>query len=493
MESVFSLVILGYFLMLIIASRFTTGHSDTQTYFTANKQSPWYLVAFGMIGASLSGITFISVPGEVGNSRLSYFQLTLGFVAGYLIISYVLIPIYYRLNVTSIYEYLNVRFGSKSNKTGAGLFLLSQSLGASLRLFVVTAILHKYAFSYFGIPFAVVALFVVFVIWFYTKNGGIKTLVWTDTIQTFLMLFVLIATIIVLVHTINNSGLNSHGLLAQHWSESTFIWEWHHPRNFFKQFFSGVFIAIVLTGLDQNLMQKHLTCKNAQEAQKNINSFSIVYLLVNVLFLNLGILLYAFAESEGITLSVDAMGHYMHSDDLYPNLAIHHLSVGIALLFILGLSAAALSSADSAVTSLTTSFCFDLLRVQDKSESHRISAKKYSHLAFSLLVCVIVMVFYHLKEDSAINLVYNLAGYTYGPILGLFAFGILTPKLITVDRLVPVICVLSPFISHGVKELIHSSTTYTVGFEFLLINGAVTWVLLYTTGWVTTKKSLINS
>ena len=490
MESIFALVILGYFLLLIFASRFTSRNSDINTYFTANKQSPWYLAAFGMIGASLSGITFISVPGEVGNSQLSYFQLTLGFVAGYLIISYVLIPIYYRLNVTSIYEYLNIRFGPRSNKTGAGLFLLSQSLGASLRLFVVTTILHKYAFSHFGIPFSIVALFIVFVIWYYTKNGGIKTLVWTDTIQTFLMLFVLVATIIALISATGNAEVDSYGLMTQYWKEGTFIWEWSHPRNFFKQFLSGVFIAIVLTGLDQNLMQKHLTCKNVNEAQKNINSFSGVYLLVNVLFLNLGILLYAFAESAEIALSVDAGGNYLNSDDLYPNLAINHLGVGIALLFILGLSAAALSSADSAITSLTTSFCFDFLRVQQKSEVDSIRAKKYSHMGFSLLVSLIVMGFYYLKEDSAINLAYNLAGYTYGPVLGLFAFGILTPKLVTMDRLVPIICVLSPFISHGAREIIHSNTSYTVGFEFLLINGIITWILLYVAGMVPTKKKL---
>jgi len=489
MESIFTVVIIGYFLVLVGASRFTARNSDIQTYFTANKQSPWYLVAFGMIGASLSGITFISVPGEVGNSQLSYFQLTLGFVAGYLIISYVLIPIYYRLNVTSIYEYLNFRFGPKSNKTGAGLFLLSQSLGASLRLFVVTTILHTYAFSHFGVPFAGVAVLVVFVIWFYTKNGGIKTLVWTDTIQTFLMLFVLVATIVVLVKTVGQSGINGSELMAQHWGEGTFIWEWRHPRNFFKQFLSGAFIAIVLTGLDQNLMQKHLTCKNVKEAQKNINSFSVVYLIVNVLFLNLGILLYALAESEGIVLAQSAAGTYLNSDDLYPNMAINYLGTGIALLFILGLSAAALSSADSAITSLTTSFCFDFLRVGQKSESESIRAKKYSHLAFSLLVCLLVMGFYHLKEDSAINLAYNLAGYTYGPVLGLFAFGILTPRLVTADRWVPVICLAAPFISHGLRTIIHSNTSYTVGFEFLLINGLVTWALLYIIGLATTNKS----
>ncbi|MBV6647551.1 MAG: sodium:solute symporter [Cyclobacteriaceae bacterium] len=491
MVSVYLWVVLAYFAFLVLISKLTVKGASTETFFTANNQSPWYLVAFGMIGASLSGITFISVPGEVGNSKLYYLQLVFGYVVGYFIISYLLIPLYYRLKLTSIYQYLDIRFGTRSNRSGALLFLVSQTLGASLRLFVVANILYAFIFKHYGIPFWLLALGIVVAIWLYTHQGGIKTLVWTDTIQTFLMLLSLAIAMIVVSKELELGGIAVSEVLFKNPMGEVFNWDWGYPKNFVKQFLSGVFIAIVMTGLDQNLMQKHLTCKNIKEAQLNINWFSVVYLFINAFFLMLGLLLYAYVDMAQITLAKSATGTFTNTDDLFPSLALGHFGLVTGVIFMLGIAAAALSSADSAITSLTTSFCYDFLHVKDKSNAYKAKAKKRTHMAFSLVVLLVVLGFAEVKDESAINIVFSIAGYTYGPILGLFTFGIFSSRR-ALDGWVPLICLLSPVLAHLVKILVEDQTNYRFGFEFLILNGGLTYLGLFLTGILSKNKEKLS-
>ena len=460
-------IIGGYFIVLILISYLTSGKGDSKAFFTGNRQSPWYLVAFGMIGASLSGVTFISVPGWVESTGFSYMQMVLGYMLGYLIIGTVLLPLYYKLNLVSIYQYLETRFGKYSYKTGAFFFLISRVIGASFRLFLVASVLQIAFFDSFNIPFEVSVLATIVLIWIYTFRGGIKTIVWTDTLQTLFMLLAVGITIIIISKDMHLSA----GGLAQAISEShyskIFNWDWHAKTNFFKQFFSGAFIAIVMTGLDQDMMQKNLTCKTLEKKKKNMFWFSLSLIVVNLFFLSLGALLFMYAQSNGIALPE-------RSDDLYPMLALNHLGTLAGITFLLGITAAAYSSADSALTALTTSFSVDFLGMDAEKDNKKL--RTIIHIGFSVLLFLVIVVFKAINDQSVISAVFTAAGYTYGPLLGLYAFGLFS-KRETNDKAVPFIAVFAPILSYVLST--YSDTLlwgYTFGFELLIVNGLLTFI-----------------
>jgi Na+/proline symporter len=462
------LLIIAYFGVLIFISYITSKKADNTTFFKANNSSPWYLVAFGMIGASLSGVTFISVPGWVEGSSMSYMQMVLGYVVGYAVIGLILLPLYYRLNLTSIYTYLGDRFGRYSYKTGASYFLLSRTIGAALRLYLVANILQLLIFKEYNIPFEVTTIITILLIWLYTFKGGIKTIVWTDTLQT---LFMLIA-VGVCIYTISNEMQisNLFGYIADNKLSKAFHFEDFKAGNYFwKQFFAGTFIAIAMTGLDQDMMQKNLTCRNLKDAQKNMFWFTLVLVIVNFFFLALGVLLTDYANKNGI----DAKG-----DELFPIIATKGtLGLATALFFLLGLIAAAYSSADSALTSLTTSFSIDILEI-DKKENpvQREKMRKKIHVLFSFILMITILIIKYFNPDrSVINDIFKFAGYTYGPLLGLYAFGLFT-KLKVMDKAVPLICIISPFLTYFIND---SSITYfkfDFSFAILVLNGALTFL-----------------
>lgn len=457
-------VVTGYFLVLVLIAHFTAGKSDDLTFFTANKQSPWYLVAFGMIGASLSGVTFISVPGWVATTQFGYMQMVLGYLVGYLIIGTVLMPLYYKLNLVSIYTYLEQRFGFWSYKTGAFFFLLSRTIGASFRLFLVAGVLQLVMFDGWGVPFWLTVLITIGLIWLYTFRGGIKTIVWTDTLQTFFMLLSVVVTIFVISQEMNLSFGDLTDAVVNSKYSKVFVWDWNADNHFLKQFVSGAFTAIVMTGLDQDMMQKNLTCKSIGDAQKNMLWFSVVLVFVNLLFLTLGALLFIYAEHFQIGLPAKF-------DDLFPMLAIDHFSLFAGIVFLLGITAAAYSSADSALTSLTTSFCVDFLGKDGEKNKTEKNTRAKVHLGFSLLLFLVIILFRLINDGSVISAVFEVAGYTYGPLLGLYAFGLFT-KWQVKDRLVPWICFGAPVLSYALD----TASKGWFGFFILVINGLITFL-----------------
>ena len=462
-------VIAGYFLLLMIIARLTSKGADSETFFTANRQSPWFLVAFGMIGASLSGVTFISVPGEIGNSFFSYFQIVLGYLLGYFVIATVLLPLYYRLKLVSIYTYLEQRFGFWSYKTGAFYFLLSRTIQAAFRLFLVAGVLQVFLFDRLGVPFWVAVMSTILLIWIYTYKGGIKTIVWTDTLQTFFMLTAAIVTFYLITDAFGSSIGDSIRVIKNHSVSKIFFWEWNDGKNFFKQFFTGAFIAIVMTGLDQDMMQKNLTCRSLRDAQKNIFSFSVILVFANLVFLSLGALLYFYAERVGMAIPA-------RTDMLYPLIARDHLGVFGGVVFLLGIIAAAYSSADSALTALTTSFCFDFLGFEKKEESEKKRTRLKVHVGFSVALFLVILIFNAINDDSVINSIFRAAGYTYGPLLGLFAFGMLTKRNI-IDKYVIVVCLLSPILSFIVDmNSVAWFNGFKFGFSILMFNGLLTFI-----------------
>lgn len=464
------LLIAGYFGVLILISHLTSRGGTNDEFFKANRQSPWYLVAFGMIGASLSGVTFISIPGTVAEQGFSYFQVVLGYTVGYAVIGLVLLPLYYRLNLTSIYTYLETRFGKYSYKTGASFFLLSRVVGSSFRLFLVANVLQLIVFDAMGVPFYVTVSLTILLIWLYTFRSGINTIVWTDTLQTLFMLTALGITIVFISEDMGISVSGLMGYLADSdMSKMFFFDDWKSRDYFFKQFISGAFIAIVMTGLDQDMMQKNLTCKNLKDAQKNMFWFTIILTIANFMFLALGLLLTDYAEIIGIDAA---------KDDLFPAIATSgELGIGVAILFILGLIAAAYSSADSALTALTTSFSIDILDIEKKyDEEKQVRIRKMIHIGVSLLIIVVMLIFrYAIQDKSVINKLFEFAGYTYGPLLALYSFGLFTKWQVR-DKLVPWIAVASPILSY----LISINSLAWFGFEFgffiLILNGFLTFL-----------------
>lgn len=461
MSPVFILSIIALYFLVLISISFFTGKSDSnEAFFLGNKQSPWYVVAFGMIGATLSGVTFISVPGWVADSQFSYLQMVMGMTAGYYVIAGILMPIYYKMNLTSIYVYLGDRFGMASHKTGSFFFLLSRTIGASFRLYLVANVMQIAIFDAWDVPFWFTVSITIVLIWLYTFRSGIKTIIWTDTLQTFFMLLAVVVSIYLIS---KDFGWGLKELILQidaSQYSKTFFFE--GKQHFIKQFLSGAFLAIVMTGLDQDMMQKNLSCKTLKEAKKNMYSFSVVLIFVNILFLTLGALLYLYAEKNGLNIS--------KADDLFPIVALQGgLGIYVGIFFILGLIAAAYSSADSALTSLTTSFCVDFLKIEDQEPNKQVVSRKWVHLAFSVLLVLAILIFKAINDDSVIAALFKVAGYTYGPLLGIFTFGIFT-KWNLKDKFVPLVAILSPILCYVLQLYI------PFGFELLMINGAITFI-----------------
>ncbi len=473
-------IIAAYFLLLITVSYFTGRKAGNAEFFLAGRKSPWLLVAIGMIGASLSGVTFISIPGVVGangaNQSFSYMQMVFGYLLGYLVIAQVLLPLYYRLNLTSIYTFLEQRLGYHAYKTGAAYFMLSRVIGSAFRLYLVAMVLQQFVLGPFGIPFIATVAVTIVLIWIYTFKGGINTIVYTDTLQTVAMLSAVVLTIISIGNTMEMDLGGMVAMVQASDYSQMFFFEggWNDPNNFFKQFISGALIAIVMTGLDQDMMQKNLSCRNIGEAQKNVYTFSVILVVANFLFLSLGALLYIYSASIGLEIPAK-------TDELFPVIALRHLSPAVGVLFTLGLIAAAYSSADSALTALTTSFCVDFLGFE-KSEADEESKRRTRtivHVGISLVLLIIIVVFNALNNDAVISQLFIAAGYTYGPILGLFAFGMLTRRVVRPAWVVPV-CIAAPVLSYIINN---NSAYWLSGFEFgfliIALNGLLTFAGLW--------------
>lgn len=488
-------ILVAYFALLVVISYVTSRGSGNDAFFLGERKSPWYLVAFGMIGASLSGVTFISVPGWVGSeaNQFSYMQAVLGYLVGYFVVAFVLLPIYYRLNLTSIYEYLKGRFGTWSYKTGAGFFLLSRVIGASVRLLLVANVLQDLLFKKWGVPFEATVVISVLLIWIYTNRGGIKTIVWTDTLQTAFML----ASVILTVYFISDQlNLHEDGLVStvEHskFSRIFFFDDINSSNHFLKHFLGGMFITIGMTGLDQDMMQKNLSCKNTKEAQKNMISMAVILVFVNLIFLSLGALLYMFADANGIESG--------RSDLLFSSVAMsEYASPLIGIFFLLGLIAAAYSSADSALTSLTTSFSVDFLGVKSKNKEDAERLRKLVHVIMSALLIAVVIVLNRTTDESAIGLLMKFAGFTYGPLIGIFFFGIISKRNV-MDKLVPFVSLFSisvtfllwyfsagaPGAPKGEPGILGN---YTFGFEIIIVNSVITYIGMYIMSLISSNKT----
>ena len=470
------ILLLNYFVVLILISYLTSKNDSNQDFFKAGKQSPWYLVAFGMIGASLSGVTFISVPGWVEASQFSYFQVVLGYMVGYFVVAFVLLPVYYKLNLTSIYEYLFHRFGFVSHKTGAFFFFVSRVLGAAFRLYLVAIVLQQFIFDEWNVPFEITVIISILLIWIYTFRGGIKTIVWTDTLQTVFMITAVILSIYFITESLDWTF--SEFLVSEELKAYSTIFNTDSILDkgyFLKSFFGGVFITICMTGLDQDMMQKNLSCKSLKDAQKNMLSFSIVLTLVTFLFLLLGALLFIYAKRNNIEIPL--LDGQPKTDLLFPEIALNSgLGITLGITFILGLIAAAYSSADSALTSLTTSFCVDILDMSGKSEKAQKSIRKKTHIGMSLLLVLVIISFKYILNSNVIDSLLTVAGYTYGPLLGMFAFGIFTDYKIK-DKFVWIVALASVTMVYMLGKIPADDLGgYVIGYELLPINGLLTFI-----------------
>jgi len=464
--------LIGYFIIIFLISFITGKRAGNFGFFLGNRKSPWYIVAIGMIGASISGVTFVSVPGWVITSQFSYLQMVFGYLIGYFVIANVLMPLYYRLNIISIYGYLEKRFGFYSYKTGASFFLISRLVGSAVRLYLASSVLHFTVFSNWHIPFFVTVVITLLLIWLYTYRGGVKTIVWTDSVQAIMFLTAVIITIFQIADALNLNFKTLVDTIYRNPLSKTFFFDnfLSDPNHFIKQFVSGIFIAIVMTGLDQDMMQKNLSCKNINDAKKNMYWYSFALLPVNIIFLSLGVLLVIFANSKGIPIPDK-------TDHLYPMIATSNLlSPIVTVLFIIGLMAAALSSADSALTALTTSFTVDILNIQNKfNEEKTKKIRTLVHFALSILLILIIIIFDIINDESVISATFRIAGYTYGPLLGLFAFGLTNKKSIK-DKYVPFIAIVSPIVCYFINKFSAIIIpNYKFGFELLLINGLLTY------------------
>ncbi len=465
-------IVLAYFALLFALSRWQGRRATNETFYRANRQSPWYMVAFGMIGASISGITFVSVPGMVLNTQMTYLQMCMGFILGYVVVAFALLPLYYKLNLTSIYAYLGQRLGRRSHKTGSWLFLLSKMTGAAVRFYVVCIILQRFVFEPQGVPFAVTTVILVLLIWLYTRTGGIKTLVWTDSLQT-LCLFAALLLIIYKVAT--DLGLSMESVVGAVDSNAlsrVFVWDdWASKQNFWKQFLSGIFVVLVMTGVDQDMMQKNLTCKTLRGAQKDMCTYGVAFLPANLLFLSLGVLLTMWYQQHGLALPASG-------DDLMPAYIQTATNVqcsmfNVQCLFVLGIVAASFSSADSALTSLTTIYCVDIMERKDDER-----LRKRTHIAVCGVFVLFILLFKTVNSTSLIDAIYIICGYTYGPLLGLFAYGLLTKRPVN-DRLVPYIAIASPLLCYAIEYVVGQTTGYHFGYELLMMNGLLTFIGLW--------------
>lgn len=465
------LIIASYFLVILVISQITGKNADNSAFFLGSRRSPWYVVAYGMIGSSISGVTFISVPGWVGDSQFSYMQMVAGYLVGYFIIANILLPLYYKLQLTSIYTYLHSRLGFWSYKTGATFFLISRIIGTAFRLYLMAGVLHLSVFAQWGIPFWVTVVITLSLIWLYTFRGGIKTIIWTDTLQTTFMLLAVVISLVFISRVMDMDIAGLFGLVKESdYSKIFFFRDWNNENHFFKQFLSGAFIAVVMTGLDQDMMQKNLSCRNLKEAKKNIYMLSLSLVPVNLLFLTLGAALYIFAHYNAIPIPE-------RTDDLFPLIATQgYLWKTVSVFFIIGLVAAAYSSADGSLTALTTSFTVDILNTRDRSEEKIMAIRKKVHIVITIVVMLVILVFRAFNDQSVISAIFTVAGYTYGPLLGLYAFGLFT-KFRVRDRFVPVVAVISPIICFILSSFSEQwFNGYRFGFELLILNGLITFL-----------------
>ncbi len=461
--------ILAYFGILLVFSRLTARRSDNDTFYRANRCSPWYMVAFGMVGASISGITFISVPGMVGVSDMTYLQTCLGFVVGYFVVAYVLLPIYYKYDLTTIYTYLKLRLGQRSYKTGASFFFLSKMTGAAVRFYVVCMLLQRFVLDAVGVPFWVTVPILVALIWLYTRRGGVKTLVWTDSFQTFCMFTALVLIVVHVIGALDMSVADAVRTVAADSHSRIFVFDdWVSRQNFWKQFLSGIFIVVVMTGLDQDMMQKNLTCKSLPDARKDMCCYGFAFVPANLLFLALGVLLMLLAQREGVAEA---------GDELLPAFAATgRLGEAVVVFFTVGIVAASFSSADSALTSLTTTYCVDL---RERPADERL--RRRAHVAVALLFVLFILLFRAVNSTSLLDAIYVLCSYTYGPLLGMFGFALFVRREVT-DRLVPYIAVASPMLCYVIDTVTTSLTGYRFGYELLMLNGLLTFLGLWVTG-----------
>ena len=493
MELTILLCFAAYTLLLFLVMWLTNrrGTKGNEAFFRAGRKSPWPVVAYGMIGASLSGVTFMSVPGDVLANKWFYMPMVLGYVLGYATIALVLLPLYYKLNLTSIYTYLEQRFGIRSEKTGALFFIISRLLGSALRMYLVVFVLYEFVFGPMGIPFWVPAVVFIAIILLYTFTGGIKTVVWTDMLQTTFLILAAVATVVVILNTLDISFFDLLGASSDQGYTEMFNTDPMAPKFWVKQLFAGMFITITMTGLDQDMMQKNLTCKTLRDAQKNVMTSSLLFIVVNIIFLSLGAALIAYASQAGVDLptAVNQAGEtYVVGDKIFPFIAINELGGFIAVVFVLGLVAAGYSSADGTLTALTTTFCYDFLGFEKKGVKRSekgalsqslslLSVRRWVHVSFALLYLLVIIAFRPFHNQSLINTIFDIAGFTYGPLLGLYTFGLFTKRKVD-DRWVPFIAVLSPVICYVLKLNSKTWFGYTFGFEILLLNGLITFLLL---------------
>ena len=467
-------IFLAYTLLLFLVTWITARKADNQSFFIGNKASPWFVVAYGMIGASLSGVTFMSLPGWVKDTQFSYMVVVFGYLFGYFVIATVLMPLYYKLKLTSIYSYLDQRFGFWSYKTGAGFFIISRTLGASLRMYLVISVLQIFVFDAWNVPFWINVLIFIILIILYTFKGGIRTIIWTDTLQTTFMLLAVVLSVIYISKDLDISIPDLFIQVKKSPASNMFITDWTNERFFLKQFFSGMFITITMTGLDQEMMQKNLSCRNLREAQKNMFTFSSILVFVNLLFLFLGALLLIYVQSRGVAVA--------SSDEIFPTVAVRYLGPVAGLVFFIGLISAAFPSADGALTSLTTSISIDFLGLDERkeiTEKAKTRIRYIVHLSIAFIFFIAVLIFGMLDDKAVIDKLFTIAGYTYGPLLGLYSFGLFTKRIVK-DKLTPTIAILSPvicFILSSYSEVLFNG--YKFGFELLLLNGLITFTGLY--------------
>lgn len=489
------LIVIYFGLLILISNIVSKKSSDNDTFFKANKNSKWYLVAFGMIGTALSGVTFISVPGNVGSpeSQFSYFQFVLGNAIGFLIIAKVLLPLYYRMNLTSIYGYIEQRLGAVSYKTAASIFLISRTIGSAFRLYLVVIVLQRYVFDFFNVPFAATVLISLGLIFAYTYRGGLKTIIITDTLQTFFLVSSVFLTIIFICQSLDFSAIEAFEAVKDSNYSKIFFYEDYLKGNFvLKQILGGIFVTIAMVGLDQDLMQKNLSCKNIGEAQKNMFTFTGIFVIINIFFLSVGALLYLFAEKNGIEIPM--VNGIARTDYLFPEIAFNHLAVLPAIIFLLGLTAATFATTDSALTALTTSFCVDFLNMdkviensnnenlnskatKESNDKKQIRTRHLVHLGFSLLMFLVIVVFNSLNDQSVVTMIFTVASYTYGPLLGLYGFGLFVKSKTVIDKLVPLICIVSPLITYFINMNSKAwFNGYIFSFEIIILNGLITFL-----------------
>ncbi len=474
--------LLGYFALLVGVAYFTSRNSsDNASFFIANRNSKWYLVAFGMIGTALSGVTFISVPGAVGKSEFGYFQFILGNAVGFIIIATVLLPLYYRMNLISIYTYLEKRLGPRSYKSGAVIFLISRTIGSAFRLYLVAIVLQKFIFDAWNVPFWLTIVICLVLIWLYTHKGGLKTIIITDTMQTVFLLLSVVLSIIFISKSLHLDIAGTFEAVKNSSYSKIFFWEdfMGSKSHFLKQFLGGIFVTIAMTGLDQDLMQKNLSMKTIGEAQKNMFTFTGVFVIMNIFFLSVGALLYIYAAKNNIDVTA-----LKTPDHLYPEIALNHLNIIPGIIFMLGLTAATFATTDSALTALTTSFCVDFLHFDKKVNQNApelVRQRHMVHIGFSVLMVAVILVFKVINNDSVVNSIFTAAGYTYGPLVGLFGFGMLTKRAVQ-DKLVPYVCILSPLLCFVINSNSLKWFGYVMSFELIVLNGLITFILLWVTG-----------